>query len=79
MSSATLNIKVSPRRMLSAREAADYCGLPLKKFPMACKVAPVQMPGADIKYDIRDLDIWLDDLKGGVANDDEAIIARLGK
>ena len=79
MSTATLNIKVSPRRMLSAREAADYCGLPLKKFPMACKVAPVQLPGVDVRYDIRDLDQWIDGLKGDTPNDDDDIIGKLGK
>jgi hypothetical protein len=78
VSTATLNIKVSPRRMLTAREAAEYCGLPAKKFPAVCRVAPVALPGDELRYDMRDLDDWLDGLKGGAPNDDD-IIGKLGK
>lgn len=78
MSTATLNIKVSPRRMLTAREAAEYCGLPLKKFTHYCRVSPVRMPGVDIRYDMRDLDEWLDGMKSGLPNGDDDIIERLG-
>ena len=77
MSSATLNIKVSPRRMLNSREAAGYCGLSARRFPLECGIPPVQMPGGVKVYDIRDLDIWIDGLKDGTPNDDEAIIGRL--
>lgn len=77
MSSATLNLKVTPRRMLTASEAADYCGLSRKRFPSICQVAPVKMPGGDVRYDMRDLDTWVDDLKMGVANGDDDIIRKL--
>lgn len=73
---ATLNIKVAPRRMLSPREAAEYCGLPLKRFPSSCAVPPVLMPDGAKLYDLRDLDAWLDALKGGVSSEDE-ILRRL--
>jgi hypothetical protein len=77
MTSATLNIKIAPRRMLSAGEAASYCGLPLKRFPTECNVTPVAMPGGRKLYDIRELDTWLDALKGGAGENDNEILDRL--
>lgn len=77
MASATLNIKVAPRRMLPAREAADYCGLPAKRFPHECRVSPVVMPGGAKLYDMHDLDRWIDSLKSGDDVDDD-IVGRLG-
>ena len=71
MTSATLNIKVSPRRMLSEREAADYCGLPFKAFRVGCPVTSIQMPGGRRAFDMRDLDDWLDNLKGGITSGDD--------
>jgi len=73
MASATLNLRVSPRRMLAAREAAEYCGLPVKQLP----VRPVEMPGGKVLYDIRDLDRWLDALKDGAPDDADEIIGKL--
>lgn len=77
MTSATLNIKISPRRMLSYGEAARYCGLPAKRFPLECGVAPVAMPGGRKMYDMRDLDLWIDGMKQGVADNDNDILNRL--
>ncbi|WP_320188252.1 hypothetical protein RMS29_001760 [Agrobacterium rosae] len=77
-SSATLNIRVAPRRMLTLREAADYCGLPVKRFPVDCHVTPIAMPSGGKVYDMRDLDDFIDALKGGESAGDDAIIARLG-
>lgn len=77
MSSAILNIRVTPRRMLSATEAAEYCGLALKHFKLECSVVPVEMRGNIMRFDMRDLDAWIDSKKTGHANDDEEIIARL--
>lgn len=79
MSTATLNIKVSPRRMLTDREAAEYCGLPLKKFSHYCPVQPVKLPGGDLRYDIRDLDEWLDGMKSGLPGGDDDILDKLMK
>lgn len=78
MASATLNIRVAPRRMLTLREAADYCGLPIRRFPIDCHVKPVSMPSGGKVYDMQDLDAFLDALKGGEASGDDAIIAKLG-
>ncbi|MDW9772744.1 hypothetical protein GOA89_13060 [Sinorhizobium meliloti] len=78
MATATLNLKVSPRRMLSLKEAADYCGLTAKRFPTECRVAPIAMPSGVRLYDMRDLDGWLDALKAGGADTDDDIIGKLG-
>ena len=78
MTNAMLNIRVIQPRMLSPKMAADYVGIPQKRFPVACPVAPVAMPG-DVKlYDVRDLDKWLDELKGGTDASDDDIIGKLG-
>lgn len=77
MDSATLNLRISPRRMLPVKEAAVYCGIAVKRFSQECRVPPVAMPGGSKLYDIRDLDTWLDGLKSGHDADDE-ILGRLG-
>lgn len=77
MASATLNIKVSPRRMLGAREAAEYCGIAPKRFPAECGVTPVAMPSGERRYDMRDLDAWLDSLKSGDTSGDDELIGKL--
>jgi hypothetical protein len=79
MSLATLNIKVTPRRMLSSGEAATYCGIPAKSFINSCGMHPVKMPNGKTLYDIRDLDTWLDSLKSEAPDSDDAIVGRLGK
>lgn len=78
MASATLNIRVAPRRMLTLKEAADYCGLSTKRFPIDCSVSPVAMPDGKRVYDMHDLDAFIDAMKGGEASSDDAIIAKLG-
>jgi hypothetical protein len=40
-------------------------------------VKPIRFPNGDLRYDVRDLDEWLDGLKGGGHHDAEAIVARL--
>lgn len=76
-SAATLNIKVSPRRMLSEREAADYLGLSLKRFKGAQMVSPIEMPGRVFVYDMKDLDAVIDQRKSGGDGSDDAMLARL--
>lgn len=65
--------------MLTLREAADYCGLSAKRFPIDCYVTPVAMPSGVKAYDMRDLDAFLDALKGGEATADDVIFAKLRK
>lgn len=79
MTNAMLNIRVIHPRMLSLKMASDYLGIPQKRFCSTCPVVPVAMPG-DVKlYDIRDLDKWLDDIKGGLDSTDDDIIGKLGR
>jgi len=78
MAAATLNLRISPRRMLSTRDAAEYCGLPVNRFPAACGVMPVEMPNGARLYDIRDLDAWLDSLKSGDPTGDDELLGKLG-
>lgn len=76
-SAATLNIKVSPRRMLSEREAAEYIGLTLKRFQGARPIAPIEMPGGVLAYDMHDLDAFIDRRKSGGADSDDDIVTGL--
>ena len=79
MSLATLQINVTPRRILTEREAALYCGHSLPKFKGRCPVTPVLFPSGEKKYDMRDLDKWLDELKGAeIGTSDDDILKRLG-
>ena len=73
MGNATLNLRVSPRRMLNAREAAEYTGIKAAQLP----VQPVELPNGKKLYDLRDLDAFLDGLKGEGESDHEAILGRL--
>lgn len=77
MTTATLNIRVQPRRMVTEKDAAEYCGLPAKMFRHVSPVTPIEMPGGRKLFDLRDLDVWLDGLKDGQLSDDDSIVARL--
>jgi hypothetical protein len=75
---ATLNLIVVSKRMLTKREAAEHCGRPVRSFEGECSVAPVKFINGDLRWDIRDLDSWLDTLKDD--NDDtDSIVKRLGR
>jgi hypothetical protein len=65
MSSTSLSISVVEKRMMSATEAAHYCGQAVKHFKSFCPVRPVIIPPRYRQYDRRDLDKWLDNLKAG--------------
>jgi hypothetical protein len=78
MSSAIVNLTVISKRMLSRREAAEHCGRSLKRFEVECPILPVRFPNGDLRYDVRDLDNWLDTLKGET-HDVGQIIAKLGQ
>jgi hypothetical protein len=80
MGAATFKIKVLPKRMATKGEAANYCGLPVKRFEVAVPFRPVRMPTGDDLYDLQDCDRWIESIKAGAPdNDVEAIIGRLGK
>jgi hypothetical protein len=79
MASATLQINVIPKRMLSKSEGAHHCGRSVKRFEVECPCQPVRFPNGDLRYDVQDLDGWLNTLKAGrTADEADAIIARLG-
>jgi hypothetical protein len=80
MSIAALQVRLVPKRMLDKKEAAAYCGLTPKRFDVECPVQPVRYANGELRWDVRELDAWLDGLKAGSVNDDlESIIERLGK
>lgn len=77
MASATLQLNIIPKRMLTKIEAAHHCGRPIKRFEVECNISPVEFPNGDKRYDVRDLDAWLDSLKGGSLGDADDIVSRL--
>jgi hypothetical protein len=79
MSTATLNLSIVAKRMLSKAEAAHYCGMAVKRFEIDCPVLPVRFPNGDYRWDTRDLDQWIDSLKQGSEQTEtvDSILARL--
>jgi hypothetical protein len=77
MSCATVQLNIVPKRMLTKSEAAHHCGRPVKRFELECDVAPMKFPNGDRRYDVRDLDEWLDRLKSGDDDGDDSLIRRL--
>ena len=76
MASATLNLTVISKRMLTKREASEHCGRPSRNFETECPVPPVKFSNGDLRWDVRDLDAWLDSLK--IRSDDtDSILDRL--
>lgn len=63
--------------MLRAAEAARYCGIPVRRFKQACRIAPTLMGEGLLRYDIKDLDEWLDSFRAPGSNDAD-ILDRLG-
>ena len=80
MSSATLQINWQPKRMLNRSESAHHCGRTVTRFQIECPVRPHQFPNGDLRWDVRELDTWLDSLKAGTDDqDNDTIVALLGK
>jgi hypothetical protein len=76
----TLQINVLPKRMLTKPEGAHHCGRSLSRFVIECPITPIKFGNGDLRYDVRDLDRWLDSLKVGAGDHDaDAIVARLGR
>jgi hypothetical protein len=71
-----LQIITNPKRMLDEKEAANHCGLPLAVFKRVCPVKPVKFPAGPERYDVRDLDGWLDGLKAS-SDDADVILEKL--
>jgi predicted DNA-binding transcriptional regulator AlpA len=75
-------VPVPSRRLLTIEEAAQYCGIGRESFGVNCPVRPKRVrPGQrGLRYDVRDLDEWIDTL--GLAGDvnglsDERWLAKL--
>jgi hypothetical protein len=78
MAIATLNLIVLQKRMLNKTEAAEHCGRSVKRFDIECPVQAVRFPNGDNRWDLRDLDAWIDSLKAGYpCHEAEAIIGKL--
>jgi hypothetical protein len=79
MAIATLNLNVLQKRMLTKSEAAEHCGRSIKRFEIECPVQSVRFANGDCRWDVRDLDAWIDSLKVGVFDrGSEEIVSRLG-
>lgn len=63
--------------MLTKAEAAHHCGRAVKRFEAECDVAPVKFPNGDRRYDVHDLDAWLDRMKSGASGEADDIVSRL--
>lgn len=77
MNAAVLYLTIVSKRMLTLREAAQHCGRSVKRFAIECPVAAVIFPNGDRRFDVRDLDKWLDSFKNR-DDDTDSIVARLG-
>ncbi len=77
MTLATLQLNIIPKRMLTKAEAAHHCGRPIRRFETECAVTPVRFPNGDIRYDVKDLDAWIDRIKDGSTTEADDIVARL--
>jgi hypothetical protein len=42
-----------------------HCGRSVKRFEVECPCQPVRFPNGDVRYDVQDLDGWLNTLKAG--------------
>jgi hypothetical protein len=68
------------QRMLPIRKAAKYCGEPFSTFQAVCPARPIKLhERAKPRYDIFDLDEWIDFKKSGVMQEgsDDEIIEKL--
>ena len=78
MAATSLNIHLIDKRMYRETEAAEYTGVPHKSFRVFCPVQPVRMTPKLLLWDKRDLDLWIDSLKGEAANHShDDIVGRL--
>lgn len=77
MTLTTIQLAITPKRLLTEVEAAHHCGRSKNRFKIECPVEPVVFPNGDRRYDVKDLDCWIDAMKGGEVSAAESIIARL--
>lgn len=60
------NVPLSIPRLLKKQQAAAYCGVSIATFAAVCPVTPIALgEGKRLeRYDIRDLDDWIETLRG---------------
>ena len=68
MSSATLQINIIPKRMLEKKEGAHHCGRSVRRFEIECPVHPIRFQNGDLRWDVQDLDAWINSLKAGAGD-----------
>ena len=75
-----------PPRLLNKKEAARYCGISEPIFDRICNVLPIALQGDGgrlRRYDLADLDDWIDQKKRANKNSRELTadewVQRLGK
>lgn len=74
------DVPLSIPRLLKRQQAAAYCGVSVPTFAAICPVSPIAMGvGKRLeRYDIRDLDDWIDILKGGNSDGRKDWLSLLG-
>lgn len=64
-------MKDALRRLLPIKDAALYCGIPRSYFSNICPARPVKLyENARPRYDIFDLDKWIDQIKSGITQEE---------
>jgi hypothetical protein len=75
-------------RLLTKKEAASYCGTSVATFGRMCPVRPIALQFGNprlLRYDLKDLDAWIDSLKNSDKAQDspeldsDQYLARLGR
>lgn len=76
----TTKVPLIVPRLLKRQQAAAYCGVSVPTFAANCPVSPIAMGvGKRLeRYDIRDLDDWIEVLKGGNSDDRTDWLSLLG-
>lgn len=74
---AVVHINVSPKRLLNLQDAAGYVDYGTEKFKALCPVKPIEMPCGQLKFDIADLDTWIEIIKKKTAPSAEDFLERL--
>lgn len=78
MAFQTMKVTTKPARLVTVREAADYCRLPQRKFEAQCPAKPIIFETGEKRYDLHDIDPWLDGLKAdGMAHSQDEILGKL--
>jgi predicted DNA-binding transcriptional regulator AlpA len=55
-------------RLVTLKQAADYCGMSPPIFRRLCPVRPIRFSERLIRYDLVDIDRWIDDMHPKTVN-----------